>query len=97
MMALLKIARIASSNGLDSFIDSAGYAACGGENGQRMKEGDLYMLYLLCAIFFVGWLLHFSAAATLIVYMMEKGYDLPSKEEAAKCCLHFWDAFFHLK
>lgn len=31
MMALLKIARIATGNNPDSFIDLAGYAACGGE------------------------------------------------------------------
>ena len=31
MMALLKIARIASGNNPDSFVDLAGYAACGGE------------------------------------------------------------------
>ena len=32
MMALLKIARVAGGNGTnDSFIDLAGYAACGGE------------------------------------------------------------------
>ena len=32
MMALLKIARIRSGNGSeDSFVDLAGYAACGGE------------------------------------------------------------------
>lgn len=32
MMALLKIARIRSGNGTeDSFVDLAGYAACGGE------------------------------------------------------------------
>ena len=32
MMALLKIARISSGHGsTDSFIDLAGYAACGGE------------------------------------------------------------------
>lgn len=32
MMALLKIARISSGHGsIDSFIDLAGYAACGGE------------------------------------------------------------------
>ena len=32
MMALLKIARIAGGSGTrDSFIDLAGYAACGGE------------------------------------------------------------------
>lgn len=31
MMALLKIARIASGNTEDSFVDLAGYAACAGE------------------------------------------------------------------
>lgn len=32
MMGLLKIARIASGNGkMDSWVDLAGYAACGGE------------------------------------------------------------------
>ena len=31
MMALLKIARIANGNNPDSFVDLAGYAACGGE------------------------------------------------------------------
>lgn len=31
MMALLKIARIATGNSMDSYIDLAGYAACGGE------------------------------------------------------------------
>ncbi len=31
MMALLKIARIATGSSPDSFIDLAGYAACGGE------------------------------------------------------------------
>lgn len=37
MMALLKIARIRSGKGSDdSFVDLAGYAACGGElNGQH--------------------------------------------------------------
>ena len=35
MMALLKIARIATGTGTaDSFIDLAGYAACGGECAQ---------------------------------------------------------------
>lgn len=31
MMALLKIARIKSGGTTDSFVDLAGYAACGGE------------------------------------------------------------------
>lgn len=33
MMALLKVARIATGHSIDSFIDLAGYAACGGEIG----------------------------------------------------------------
>ena len=40
MMALLKIARIGGGRGTaDSFIDLAGYAACGGEIAAR-KEGQ---------------------------------------------------------
>ena len=31
MMALLKIARIKAGSSIDSFVDLAGYAACGGE------------------------------------------------------------------
>lgn len=31
MMALLKIARVAKGGSEDSFVDLAGYAACGGE------------------------------------------------------------------
>lgn len=31
MMALLKVARIATGDNIDSFIDLAGYAACAGE------------------------------------------------------------------
>ena len=31
MMVLLKIARVATSNKADNWIDIAGYAACGGE------------------------------------------------------------------
>lgn len=31
MMALLKVARIATGNSPDSFVDLAGYAACAGE------------------------------------------------------------------
>ena len=31
MMALLKVARIATGSSLDSFVDLAGYAACAGE------------------------------------------------------------------
>lgn len=44
MMALLKIARIGSGRGTeDSFVDLAGYAACGGEIAakQQSKEGEL--------------------------------------------------------
>lgn len=38
MMALLKIARIASGNyKVDSYIDLAGYAACAGECAGRTK------------------------------------------------------------
>ena len=32
MMGLLKVARIATGTTVDSFIDLAGYAACGGES-----------------------------------------------------------------
>lgn len=39
MMALLKIARIAGDHATeDSFIDLAGYAACGGEISTEKKE-----------------------------------------------------------
>lgn len=39
MMALLKIARIAKGTGTaDSFIDLAGYAACGGEIATRGRD-----------------------------------------------------------
>ena len=39
MMALLKIARLKSGNAtLDSFVDLAGYAACGGEIAMKKKE-----------------------------------------------------------
>ncbi len=42
MMALLKIARIGTGTGTeDSFVDLAGYAACGGEiitNNTQLKE-----------------------------------------------------------
>lgn len=31
MMALLKVARIATGSSMDSFVDLAGYAACAGE------------------------------------------------------------------
>lgn len=31
MMALLKVARIATGDNIDSFVDLAGYAACAGE------------------------------------------------------------------
>lgn len=39
MMSLLKVARIRSGNGtMDSFIDLAGYAACGGEIKDVMNK-----------------------------------------------------------
>lgn len=37
MMALLKVARIATGSSIDSFIDLAGYAACGGEIATKEK------------------------------------------------------------
>lgn len=37
MMALLKIARIRNGGTEDSFVDLAGYAACGGEIIERAK------------------------------------------------------------
>lgn len=41
MMALLKIARIGGGRGTaDSFIDLAGYAACGGEIATRKEEKE---------------------------------------------------------
>lgn len=41
MMALLKIARIKSGGGTgDSFVDLAGYAACGGEINKNKKEAN---------------------------------------------------------
>lgn len=40
MLGLLKIARIATGHGkADNWIDLAGYAACGGEIEDCMKEG----------------------------------------------------------
>lgn len=38
MMALLKIARIKAGTKVDSFVDLAGYAACGGEIAQPHQE-----------------------------------------------------------
>lgn len=38
IMALLKIARIASGKSTDSFVDLAGYAACAGEIGTGGNE-----------------------------------------------------------
>lgn len=38
MMALLKVARIATGNSADSFVDLAGYAACAGEIATRDGE-----------------------------------------------------------
>ena len=40
MMSLLKIARIAKGNTPDSFIDLAGYAACGGEIATKYTESE---------------------------------------------------------
>lgn len=40
MMALLKVARISVGNKADSFIDLAGYAACGGEIAIREEGTD---------------------------------------------------------
>lgn len=37
LMALLKVARIASGSSEDSFVDLAGYAACAGEIATRAK------------------------------------------------------------
>lgn len=37
MMALLKIARIKASDKVDSYVDLAGYAACGAEIATREK------------------------------------------------------------
>lgn len=39
MMALLKIARISNGGSEDSFVDLAGYAACGGEIWAKREEG----------------------------------------------------------
>ena len=38
MMALLKVARIATGSSPDSFVDLAGYAACAGEIVTREEE-----------------------------------------------------------
>ena len=38
MMALLKIARIKNGGTEDSFVDLAGYAACGGEINDKRKS-----------------------------------------------------------
>lgn len=40
MMALLKVARISTSDKADSFVDLAGYAACGGEIAIREEGTD---------------------------------------------------------
>lgn len=41
MMSLLKIARIKSGNATDdSFVDLAGYAACGGELASIARDGE---------------------------------------------------------
>lgn len=38
MMALLKVARIATGSSPDGFVDLAGYAACAGEIAERSAE-----------------------------------------------------------
>lgn len=40
MMALLKVARIARGDSIDSFVDLAGYAACAGEITARMNKEE---------------------------------------------------------
>ena len=40
MMALLKVARIATGSSPDSFVDLAGYAACAGELAERKPRND---------------------------------------------------------
>lgn len=43
MMALLKIARIRNGGGTgDSFVDLAGYAACGGEINSSVEDVKIY-------------------------------------------------------
>lgn len=39
MMALLKIARIATGSSPDSYVDLAGYAACAGELAENKENG----------------------------------------------------------
>lgn len=40
MMALLKVARIATGSNADSFVDLAGYAACGGELATEVASDE---------------------------------------------------------
>lgn len=42
MMALLKVARIATGHSPDSFVDLAGYAACAGEIDALVSLGNIY-------------------------------------------------------
>jgi hypothetical protein len=55
MMALLKIARIRNGGGTgDSFVDLAGYAACGGEicssnEEKKVTVKDIYKVKKVCA------------------------------------------------
>lgn len=42
MMALLKVARIATGNATDSFVDLAGYAACAGEIATWTTQDEDY-------------------------------------------------------
>lgn len=41
MLALLKVARIASGDKADSFVDLAGYAACAGEIATEKDEEEI--------------------------------------------------------
>lgn len=41
MMILMKVARLAAGGTRDSYVDVAGYAACGGEILEKEKEGNL--------------------------------------------------------
>ena len=40
MMALLKVARIATGSSTDSFVDLAGYAACAGEISTEVQTSE---------------------------------------------------------
>lgn len=48
MMALLKVARIATGSSPDSFVDLAGYAACAGEITERATKGTPQNTCVMC-------------------------------------------------